>query len=347
MLQYPTMISILILFFSVSIITSLLCSLWESVLLSITPSYVQRQLKSGSRLGKRLAAFKDNIDQPLAAILTLNTIAHTIGAIGVGQQASLIWADSAPIITKIVVPVGMTIAILILSEIIPKTIGAVNWKALTPFTITSLSVVTKSLWPLVWACQIITSTLNSGKDKNVFSRNDLLAMTQIGAQEGKINNTEALFIENVLKLKSVKLKDIMTPRTVISMAPETITVAEFYEQNPNIPFSRIPLHDHNNPDDITGFVLKVDILNHLEQGKGDSQLSELRRDIPMQPDTQSALVQFTNSIKKREHISLVVNEHGVPVGIVSLEDLIEELVGQEIVDETDEVADMQAHAKSV
>ncbi|MEC7576841.1 MAG: DUF21 domain-containing protein, partial [Pseudomonadota bacterium] len=160
------MLSTLIIFLSISIIFSFLCSMWEAVLLSISPSYMQIKLNEGGKLGKILKDFKDNIDRPLAAILTLNTIAHTVGAVGVGQEATKIWAETNPVMTGIVVPIVMTAAILILSEIIPKTLGATNWKMLAPITIRSLYLLIIILWPIVWACQKLTNLFNLSKEKS-------------------------------------------------------------------------------------------------------------------------------------------------------------------------------------
>ncbi|MHC1788900.1 CNNM domain-containing protein [Solidesulfovibrio sp.] len=240
------MLTYLIAFFAVSITISFLCSLWESVLLSISPSYMQTKLNEGDKLGRTLQSFKNNIDRPLAGILTLNTIAHTVGAIGVGQQATKIWGEANPIITGFVVPAVMTIAILILSEIIPKTIGATNWKALTPFTVRCLSFMLKALAPLIWACQLVTRVFNAKNNESVFSRSDFLAMVQIGAEEGHLDQNETRFIRSLMNFKTVKGKNIMTPRTVLLSESEGMTVREFYDKQEDLVFSRIPVHDEKS-----------------------------------------------------------------------------------------------------
>ena len=172
------MYSLLIVFFFLAIVFSFLCSLWEAVLLSITPTYARIEEQKGTSLGKTLSDFKENIDKPLAAILTLNTIAHTVGAIGVGEQAAMIWSDSNPLITRLLVPAGMTLAVLILSEIVPKTIGALYWQRLVKFTVVSLKFLMVVLAPLVWMGQLVTKSIKKDSDQPILSRNDFLAMAE-------------------------------------------------------------------------------------------------------------------------------------------------------------------------
>lgn len=340
------MLSYLIGFFLVSIIVSSLCSLWESVLLSITPSYVQIVLSEKRSYGQMLDRFKTTIEQPLAAILTLNTIAHTVGAIGVGQQASLIWANASSVITGFIVPAIMTLAILIISEIIPKTIGAMSWKSLTPFTIYSLKIVIILLWPMVVACQFITGLVSKSYHKQSFSRQDLLALTKLGSKEGKVNSTEYVFIQNTLKLRQLRVKEIMTPSTVILSAPETMTVQTFFDKHPSIPFSRIPIYASHTLDNITGFILKTDLLAARYTETANAPLSNLKRSIQIVPETTTVFQLFNDLIRNRHHMAMVVDEHGAIVGLVSMEDVLETLIGQEIVDETDQIIDMQAYAKA-
>lgn len=337
--------TLLLLFASVSIIVSLLCSLWESVLLSITPSFVQVQLNETKSFGLKLAGFKETIDQPLAALLTLNTVAHTVGAIGVGQQATMLWSETSPVVTTLIVPGVMTLAILILSEIIPKTIGANHWQRLAPFTVHSLAIIIKLLWPLVWGCRVITRSLSSSKNKKAITRHDLLALTQIGTQEGTLAELEAAFIENVLNLNQYRLKDIMTPRAVMSVAPETWTVGQLYEHNPSSPFSRIPIYSGDNVDNITGFVLWRDVLESLQDGKGEWLLTDIKRAMTFTIEVQSVFSLYQQLIKTREHIVSVINEHGSVSGLVTMEDVMECFLGQEIVDETDQIIDLQAYSR--
>jgi len=334
--------ALLIAFFCLSIIASFLCSIWEAVLLSITPSFVQVELEKGSSLGKNLDKFKKNIDKPLAAILTLNTVAHTVGAIGVGAQATKLWGAS--FMSSILVPVVMTLAVLILSEIIPKTIGANNWKGLAGFTTSSLNIVIKALYPLVWFSQLITGWLKKDKDKSVLSRTDFAAMTKIGAKSGALQANESHIIDNLLKLSSVRAKDIMTPRTVVTAAPEDISIGDFYEENEKLRFSRVPVFE-NSKDNITGFVMKDDILQAMIEKRADKELQTIRRDIAIVTETSPIQKVFDKLIESKDHIALVVDEFGGMSGILTMEDVIETLLGMEIVDEFDNVEDLQALAR--
>lgn len=339
------MLTLLIVFFLVAILFSFLCSLWEAVLLSITPSYARIQMQQGSSIGRHLQEFKENIDKPLAAILTLNTIAHTVGAIGVGSQANAIWAETNPIITTMVVPVLMTLGILILSEIIPKTIGANYWKELAPFTVASLNFIMLLLAPLIWMTQLITKLLKKEKDKSVLSRKDFLVMTEIGEQEGVFQSNESSIIKNLLRFHTIETKSIMTPRTVVKAAAEEMTLEDFNESNPRLQFSRIPTYHEDSKDRVTGYFLKADLLTSLLEGKGNESLSILRRDI-MVVSEQFPITDLYNSLlDKREHIALVVDEFGGMAGIVTMEDVIETLLGLEIVDEFDNTEDMQVLAR--
>ncbi|MDX1454582.1 MAG: hemolysin family protein [Gammaproteobacteria bacterium] len=339
------MMSLLITYFLIAICTSFLCSLWEAVLLSITPSYAQIKLEEGTVLGKRLKKFKQNIDRPLAAILTLNTIAHTIGAIGVGEQATLIWAESNPLITGLVVPVAMTLGILILSEIIPKTIGANFWKELAPFTVASLRVIIFLLWPLVWFSQLITRLLKKDKEASIFSRSDFVAMAEIGAKQGVFERGETEIINNLLRFDSVRARDVMTPRPVVKVISEEITLREFYESNRDFRFSRIPVYKGESQEDITGFVRKDELLRHLVEDQGDTTVGSIKRDMLVVHESAPIPDLFNRFLEQREHIALVVDEFGGMSGIVTMEDVIETLLGMEIVDELDNAADMQHLAR--
>lgn len=342
------MYTLLIVFFFVSIIFSFLCSIWEAVLLSITPSYAAIQQKEGGDLGKTIDEFKANIDRPLAAILTLNTIAHTVGAIGVGAQATSIWGAS--IISTAVVPVVMTLAILLLSEIIPKTIGANYWRELAPFTVSSLKFVMKVLAPLVFLSQIITKALKKDKSASVLSRADFTALAELGGKQGVFDEGESNLLRSFLRFDSITIKDVMTPRTVVVAENETTTVHDFHHAHPQLRFSRIPIYA-NSPDEITGYVLKDQMLASLvseltTDGKSaTTTLSELRRDIIIVPEHEPITQLFDEFTHKREHIALVVDEFGGMAGIVTMEDVLETLLGMEIVDELDKTVDMQAMAR--
>ena len=339
------MYTLLISFFLVAILFSFLCSMWEAVLLSISPSYARIQVKQGNALGQHLQEFKENIDRPLSAILTLNTIAHTVGAIGVGSQANAIWADSNPFITTILVPVVMTLGILILSEIIPKTLGANYWKELAPFTVTSLNFIMLVLAPLIWATQLLTRSLKKEKDRSVLSRSDFMVMTEIGEQEGVFQPNESSIIKNLLRFHTIDTKSIMTPRTVVIAAAEETTLQAFHDKYPALQFSRIPTYHEGSKDRVTGYFLKDALLTHLLDGKGDETLSKLRRDIMVVNEAFPITELYNRFLEKREHIALVVDEFGGMAGIVTMEDVIETLLGLEIVDEFDNAVDMQKLAR--
>ena len=339
-------------FFFASILFSFLCSILEAVLLSITPAYVGIQEQTDSHIAADLVRFKDDIDRPLAAILTLNTIAHTVGAIGVGSQAALIFGESmleiagVPIISLEALIAGlMTLAILIFSEVIPKTIGANKWETLTPFTIASLKIMLVVLAPLVWTSQYITRHLKKDKDKPVLSRTDFLAMAKLGTESGVLEESEQTIIHNLLRFSKVLVKDVMTPRIVVNTASEEITVREFQNVNSNLPHSRIPVYREKN-DNITGYVLRDDILLNLAETQDHILLKALRRDIVVVHRTVPIPDLLDTFLIKKEHMALVVDEFGGMEGIVTMEDIIETLLGLEIVDESDNEADMQALARS-
>ncbi len=341
------MMSLLILFFLVSIVFSFLCSLWEAVLLSVTPAYSRVQEDKGTAIGRQLRVFKDNIDKPLAAILTLNTIAHTAGAIGVGNQAAKLWADASPLITVLIVPGGMTLGILVLSEIIPKTIGATHWRRLAPFTVRSLQFVGGVMTPLVWLSQIITRRLKSDEHTSVFSRSDFLAMTDIVQEQGALLASESSIIKNLLRFRDITARDVMTPRVVIVAAAEEMTVEGFHASVDSLRFSRIPCYVDGSTDQMTGYVLKDDILEALLAGESERRLGSFKRSMPVIPEDYPIPSLFDRLLTEREHIALVVDAFGGTAGIVTSEDVIETLLGLEIVDERDESQDMQVLAREM
>lgn len=296
-------------------------------------------------MGDQLALFKANIDKPLAAILTLNTIAHTVGAIGVGAQASIIWADANPLITGLAVPVIMTLAILLFSEIVPKTLGATYWKELVGFTVSSLRVIIFLLAPLVWMCQGLTRLLKRDIEGSVFSRSDFMTMAEIGAREGVFEESESEIISNLIRFESVCAEDIMTPRTVVLAVAEERTIDDFLDDNVQRQFSRIPTFHDGSKDHVTGFVLKGDLLTAKIDGRGGELISTLRRDIMFVQESFPLPELFNRLIAKREHIAAVVDEFGGMAGIVTMEDAIETLLGQEILDESDREADMRVRAR--
>ncbi|MAT52236.1 MAG: hemolysin [Porticoccaceae bacterium] len=336
----------LFIFLLLATVTSFLCSLWESVLLSITPAFAEIQVQKGSVVGRQLKAFKANIDRPLAAILTLNTIAHTVGAIGVGEQAALIWANTAPLITGVLVPAGTTVIILVFSEIIPKTIGATHWRRLVTFTVYSLQGIIALLFPLVWLCQLATRRFKTSSGASLFSRSDFLAMAEIGAQEGLFEARHSEMLKSMLTFDTVQVRTIMTPRPVVQRAAENTTIADYFNSQPELPFSRILLHTSDNPDDITGYFLKDQLLAAHLRGRGNQPLKTILREITVAHESLPITYLFNQFVETREHIALVVDEFGSMLGIVTLEDIIETILGTDIVDESDHAVNMQRMAKS-
>ncbi|AOW20983.1 CNNM domain-containing protein [Urechidicola croceus] len=341
--------SLLLFYAFISIFFSFLCSILEAVLLSVTPTFINVRKKEGKAYATTLEELKKDVDKPLIAILTLNTIAHTVGAILVGVQAETLGYEINFFGINMVgiVSAIMTILILVVSEIIPKTIGATYWKKLANFTAKALKIL---IWPLKWTGILwllqLTTKLIGGKNAHVsvLSREDFSAMTDIAEQEGVFHESESKVIRNMLSFKEVKAKHIMTPRTVIISANENITIDDFYIQHPDLKFSRIPVFSKNK-DLITGYFLKDQMLESIVKGDGGNLLNSIKRNILVVERNYPIPDLFETLVEKREHIALVVDEFGATSGIVSQEDVIETLLGLEIMDESDNVADLQDLAR--
>jgi CBS domain containing-hemolysin-like protein len=341
---------LLITFFVLSILISFLCSIWEAVMLSITPSYVKRKEKENPATGKLLSDLKNDIDRPLSAILTLNTIAHTVGAIGVGAQAGKLFGTKdlnlfgIALSYESIIAALMTLAILILSEIIPKTIGANNWRSLAAVTASSLKVLIIILYPFVWFSMLITRVLNRGEKKSVFSRGDFEAMADAVSESGEIEEADHLLIKNVLAFDELIVEDIMTPRTVMVMADEDLSIGEFYKTRNFSSFSRFPVYQGTR-DSVTGMVLKDDLLTELVEDRYDKKVAEVKRDIVVIPDQLSLRKAFKQLNHRKGHLAVVVDEYGVLRGLITLEDIFETLFGLEITDESDAVDDLRKYAR--
>lgn len=341
---------LLIAYFCLSICFSFLCSIWEAVLLSITPSYVNRQVRDNSSMGRQLEEYKKDIDKPLSAILTLNTIAHTVGAIGVGAQAGKVFGHSQldlfgfHLTYESLIAGAMTLAILILSEIIPKTIGANNWQSLAPFTMSSLKILLFLLAPFVWLSQLITKSLKKNKHESVLSRADFAAMTDVGEKSGALAESESKIIKNLLHLDRLDAKDVMTPISVAFILDQNLTLDEAYTFNKLKQFSRIPLFN-DKPNDITGLILKDDILQELLLNNGSQKLEDHKRSVIIVNNKMTLPALFETLTTGREHMAVVADEFGSVVGVVTLEDVFETILGIEIVDESDSVEDLQELAR--
>jgi len=339
--SFHTDLIMLIFYIFLALTFSFICSIAEAVLLSITPSYIQGKKTKNKKLFLILKQIKkDKIDSSLASILTLNTIAHTVGAIGAGAKATAVFGDAWFGVFSAV----MTLMILFLSEIIPKTIGAVYWKGLVWPAAIFIRFLIIILYPFVWVSEKITKFISKGKKESIFNREEFIAMAAAGEHSGELNRKESRIIKNLFCFDSLKATDIMTPRTVMLVLNENIKISEAASKVSKQPFSRIPVFS-SGIDDITGFVLKDDILIFAAEKKGEEKLSVLKRKISAVPETVSLAILFEDFLKNRNQIAVVVSEHGSTEGIVSLEDIIETLMGMEIVDETDNVVDMRVLAR--
>ena len=351
--------TLLIIFATISIFFSFLCSILEAVLLSITPTFINVKKSEGHNFATELETLKKDVDKPLIAILTINTIAHTVGAILVGVQAKVAYAEMYGTEVKTIlglkitedVMVGivstlMTILILVASEIIPKTIGATYWKQLANFTTKALKMMIFPLkWTgILWVLQLTTKLIGGKGHGSILSREGFLVMTEMAEKDGVFQKNESKVIRNLLGFKEIKVSDVMTPRSVLEIADESQTIQSFYNDHKKLRFSRIPVFAEN-PDEITGYFLKDNLLEAMINGKGDQALATIKRNILITNRELSIPNLFDKLIKEKEHIALVVDEYGSVSGIVSQEDVIETLLGLEIMDESDSVADLQQLAR--
>ncbi len=323
----------------IALFVSFVCSLAESVLLSVPQSYLAT-IKDKYHWADSFLSYKQKIDKPLSAILALNTVAHTIGAAGVGAEASKIFGrPSLGIVSAI-----LTLLILILSEIIPKTLGALYCKSLSKLTYYSIKFMMILTYPLVIISIRITQ-LFAKKNNQIISREEFSAMANLGYNEGVFSKDENRIIQNILNLKKIKVSEILTPRVVVVSANENMSIDNFKSQKKYLNFSRIPLFSDQN-EKITGYVLLQDVLKNNSNNKNvKTNLSEFKRDILTVPNTINLFVLFNRLIEKKEHISIVVDEYGGLDGIITMEDVIETFLGLEIMDESDQVVDMQKYAK--
>jgi CBS domain containing-hemolysin-like protein len=332
---------LLALYVLLALVFSFLCSVAEAVLLSVTPSYVAGLRKDRPKKAALLKRLKqENVDRSLAAILTLNTIAHTVGAIGAGAEATAVFGSTWFGLFSAV----MTLMILFLSEIIPKTMGAVFWRQLAGPTALFVHGLIIALYPLILVSEMITKLIARGESLHVFSRDEFIALAGIGEKAGYIREQESRIIRNLFRFESLKARDIMTPRTVIVGFHQASTVTEALESNAQTPFSRLLLYE-KDIDDITGFVLKNDMLLAKARDQGDVILEKLKRNIVTVSEAMSLSGLLEILLDHRQHIALVVGEYGGTEGLVTLEDVVETLLGMEIVDEIDKVEDMQALAR--
>ena len=318
---------------------SFLCSLLESVLMSTPLSYITMREEEGDKNATLFMKFKTDPDRPLSAILSLNTIANTLGAAAVGHQATLLSGDHwFGIISAI-----MTILILVFSEIVPKTIGTSHWKSLLGLA-KVMQFLVYLLYPVVWLIEKLHDSISDDEPDTAISREEVSAMANMGEEEGVIDNTENKVIQNIIKLDDIKAYDVMTPRVVAAIAPESLTLRQFYKRENLSHNSRIPVYA-DSPEFITGYILRYDVLENLAEDKFDMRLGSIKRKIAAFHEETSVSDIWESLLKTKDQIALIIDDYGCFQGIITLEDIIETIQGVEIIDENDTVTDMQQYAR--
>ena len=334
---------LLVLYVLLALLFSFMCSVAEACLLSISPSYIAGLREKHPAKAAQLKKLKeDNLDRSLAAILTVNTVAHTAGAIGAGSKATAVFGDAWFGVFSAV----MTLLILFLSEIVPKTLGAVYWRQLAGVTASYVNFLVKAMYPLIIFSEKLTQWISGGKKAQHFNREEFVAMAGIGEEQGLLNNRESKIIRNLFLLKSVDASAVMTPVSVMSAMQKDMTVTAALGMDEKVSFSRLPIYT-SQFDSIVGFVLREDLLMAQGAGRGTTSISEFRRDITavLSGTTLSSLLETL--LEQRQHIAMVVGEYGETKGLVTLEDVMETLLGIEILDEGDKVEDMQVLARQL
>lgn len=330
---------LILLYFLGALSLSFLCSVLEAVLLSTPMSYISMRENQGSKTATLMKQYKNNVDRPVGAILSLNTIAHTIGSAGVGAESIKIFGEQYfGLISAI-----LTLLILVLSEIIPKTIGASYWRSLALPSTRIIRVLILITYPLVLLSELITKVFTPRGNQASMSREEVSAMVDVGTTEGIFRESESKLIKSCIALSGVKARQIMTPSIVVESACQDLTVKDFQAKQ-SWSFSRIPVYA-GDKDYITGYVLKDAVLKLLSEDQFHVKLSDLKRPILTFREEESVFQIWEKMLEKREHISVIIDEYGGLRGLVTMEDIIETMTGVEIVDEDDVAVDMQALAK--
>jgi CBS domain containing-hemolysin-like protein len=332
--------TLLVIYLSIAIGVSFLCSILEAVLLSVTPGYVETALAEKPRRALVLKNVKDRIDESLSSILILNTFAHTMGAAGVGAQAVRVFGAQ----WESLIAFLLTLAILYLSEIIPKTLGAVFWKQLALPAAMVIRLLVRLLFPFVWFSSLLTRLFSAG-DQVPVSREELAALAKLGERHGALATQESELLENILRLRGTRTGEILTPRTVVTALDLDQTVEQALHKLENVPFTRIPVYE-NDLDSVVGVVLRPKLLELQRQGEAEQPLSKATQPLHRVSEELPVLMLLDQFIKRREHLFLAEDQYGQTAGIVTLEDAVETLLGREIMDESDTVEDMQQLAKA-
>ena len=332
---------LLLLFLLGAMAVSFICSVLESVLMSTSLSYINLREEEGYAPAKLMSSYKEDTSRPLAAILSLNTIANTIGAAGVGMQVTAVfgskWFGLMSALT--------TILILFFGEIIPKVIGTTYWRELMGITARIIKVLIFVLHPLVLLVEFISRMVPDNEDDPSVSREEVLAMVNVGEEEGVVDEDENKIFSNLMRLDSIHAYDVMTPRVVAKIAPENMTLRAYYDSDEYDHFSRIPLYNPTAPEYITGYVLRNDALEELTEDHFRKTLGGIKRPLPAFDQDLTLGTIFDSMLKQKSQIAQVIDEYGMFVGILTLEDIIETIFGLEIIDENDTVIDMQQYAR--
>ena len=334
-------ITLMLVYLGLAIGLSFLCSIAESVLLSITPSFIAGLQAERPRLASRLQTLRhDRIDQSLAGILTLNTIAHTAGAVGAGAKASDAFGSAWVGVFSAVA----TLLILFVSEIVPKTLGAQYWRQLASPVATFVRLLIVVLYPLIRLSEMLTRLISRGRQAHVFNREEFIAMAGVGESSGDILPRESTILRNLFRMSELCAEDVMTPRPVVAALRDDTRVSDALADRRAAPFSRIPIY-RDDIHDADAFVLRAELLQAEARGEGDAPLRLLARTLRSVPEGMAltALLEFL--LDRRQQIALVVDEYGSTRGVVTMEDVVETLLGQEIIDESDRVSDMQRLAR--
>ena len=326
----------LIIFLLGALCISFLCSILEASLMSTPISYITLKEEEGLKAAARFKQYKQDPSRPLAAILSLNTIANTIGAAGVGKQATEVFGSQ----WFGLVSAATTILILVFSEIIPKTIGTSHWKSLTGFTAKTIHGLIIVLYPIVVAVEFLQKLISKDKGDISISRDELGAMADVAEETGELEEDENEIIQNIINIDEIAAKEAMTPRVVAAIAPESMTIKQFYKDRRFLHHSRIPVYADND-EYITGYILRMDALQLMAEDKFDRTLAQLRRDVASFPEETTIDRIWDEMLQKKEQIAIIINEYGSFQGLLTMEDIIETVLGDEIVDERDVVVDMQ------
>jgi CBS domain containing-hemolysin-like protein len=331
---------LLIVYLLLALVISFLCSIMEAVLLTTPASYLYVRKEQGSKTAGKLINLKIRIDRPLSAILSMNTIAHTVGAAGVGAQATKVFGE----VYFGLISGVLTLLILVFSEIIPKTIGARSWKQLIIFVGKAIQATIVITYPLVILSALFTKMFSRGGAGMTTSREEISVLARIGREEGIFGDKENKIIQNILRLRTLKVREIMTPRVVVAAADENMLLKDFPAVSDFLHFSRIPVYSETM-DNITGYVFRQSVFEKLSEKNTDLKLKEIKRDILITYQSRPIFSVWEELLERKEHIAAIVDDFGGLQGVVTMEDIIETLLGFEILDETDAVSDMQEYAR--